>query len=69
MTNDPAATSCTTETEASWFKSSYSSQDGGNCIEIALTPRTVRVRDSKDTVRPGLAVSAQTWSAFIAHLG
>jgi hypothetical protein len=55
--------------EPAWFTSSYSSQDGGNCVEVALTPRTVKVRDSKDTTRPGLTLAAETWSAFIAHLG
>ncbi len=71
MTNNPAITSFTGEParEPAWFKSSYSSQDGGNCVEVALTPRTVRIRDSKDTTRPGLSVSAETWSAFITHLG
>ncbi|MDG9717575.1 DUF397 domain-containing protein [Streptomyces sp. DH24] len=50
--------------ELSWFKSSYSGSEGDNCIEIALRPETVLVRDSKDTRRPALAVSRDAWSAF-----
>ncbi|MCZ9338622.1 DUF397 domain-containing protein, partial [Streptomyces sp. TRM76130] len=39
-----------------WFKSSYSSNDGPQCVEVAISPAvpgpTVHVRDSKDTSRP-----------------
>ncbi|MGW0992598.1 DUF397 domain-containing protein [Streptomyces sp. NPDC002523] len=50
-----------------WFKSSYSSgNDGNSCVEIATTPGTVRVRDSKHTEGPRLAVSAEPWAAFVA---
>lgn len=52
-----------------WFKSSYSEGSGNICVEVALTPRAVRVRDSKDITRPGLTVTTETWSTFIAHLG
>ncbi|WP_370467077.1 DUF397 domain-containing protein [Streptomyces sp. 5-10] len=40
----------------SWFKSSYSSGEGGECLEVAITAHAVSVRDSKDTTRPGLTV-------------
>ncbi|MGW0856123.1 DUF397 domain-containing protein [Streptomyces sp. NPDC002690] len=46
-------------------KSSYSSQDGGNCVEIARTPRAVRVRDSKDASLAPFQVSGTAWSAFL----
>ncbi|CAM5709410.1 hypothetical protein SHIRM173S_11409 [Streptomyces hirsutus] len=29
-----------------WFKSSYSDNEGGNCVEVALAP-TIHIRDSK----------------------
>ncbi|MFI5569910.1 DUF397 domain-containing protein [Streptomyces sp. NPDC051740] len=48
-----------------WRKSSYSSEEGGACVEVATRPHTVHVRDSKDTNRPGLAVRSETWAAFI----
>ncbi|CAM5708076.1 DUF397 domain-containing protein [Streptomyces hirsutus] len=49
-----------------WFKSSYSDNEGGNCVEVALAP-TIHIRDSKATpTGPELRVSAPAWSAFIA---
>ncbi|MGW7605723.1 Scr1 family TA system antitoxin-like transcriptional regulator [Streptomyces sp. NPDC054766] len=32
---------------------SHSSEEGGECVEVAARLHTVHVRDSKDTVRPG----------------
>lgn len=52
-----------------WFKSSHSGSDGGDCVEVAVTAATVRVRDSKDTARRGLSVSRASWDAFAAHVG
>jgi hypothetical protein len=49
-----------------WFKSSYSDTGGGNCVEVALAPGMVHVRDSKDKSGPSLAFSAEEWSAFVA---
>ncbi|MFH9438353.1 DUF397 domain-containing protein [Streptomyces rochei] len=48
-----------------WRKSSYSSEEGGECIEVALRPATVHVRDSKDTTRAALAVEPTAWAAFV----
>lgn len=48
------------------FKSSYSS--GNSCVEIAVAPRPVHVRDSKhDTVGPRLAFTPATWTAFVSQ--
>jgi hypothetical protein len=52
--------------ELAWFKSSYSSDEGGDCVEVATRPGTVHVRDSKDTARPGLAVGPDAWASFLA---
>ncbi|MFE5616462.1 DUF397 domain-containing protein [Streptomyces sp. NPDC056524] len=54
-------------TELTWFKSSYSGGGGDNCIEVALCPEAILVRDSKDTRLRPLAVSRDAWSAFAAH--
>ena len=55
-------------TELMWFKSSYSSTGGGECLEVAVCPHTVHVRDSKLGDRsPRFAVPADTWSAFLAY--
>ncbi|MFE1047980.1 DUF397 domain-containing protein [Streptomyces olivaceus] len=49
-----------------WVKSSYSGGEGDNCVEVALRPGTVHVRDSKDrSIRP-LAVTSTAWTAFTA---
>lgn len=48
----------------SWFKSSYSSSEGGMCVEVAATPDTVHVRDSKDRHGAQLAFSIHQWDAF-----
>ncbi|MFI2357730.1 DUF397 domain-containing protein [Streptomyces anulatus] len=52
-------------TELNWFKSSYSGENSGNCIEVATCPHTVHVRDSKDLTVPALAVSPTTWASFV----
>ena len=52
--------------KANWRKSSRSSGGGnGDCVEVATCPHTVRVRDSKDVNRPGLAVGSEAWAAFV----
>ena len=53
--------------ELSWVKSTYSSGEGGDCVEVATDDHTVHVRDSKDTARPGLSVDADTWAAFVGY--
>ncbi|HZG06531.1 MAG TPA: DUF397 domain-containing protein [Streptomyces sp.] len=50
--------------ESAWFKSSYSSGEGGECVEVASTPGTVHVRDSKNLSGPVLTVSPGAWAAF-----
>lgn len=49
-----------------WFKSSYSDGEGGQCVEVAPSPRAVRVRDSKNPGGPQLALSPGSWAAFLA---
>ncbi|WP_329315600.1 DUF397 domain-containing protein [Streptomyces sp. NBC_01262] len=53
--------------ELAWFKSSYSSSEGGECVEVAACPGTVtvHVRDSKDTAGPELAFTPAAWAAFV----
>ncbi|ANS64988.1 hypothetical protein SLINC_2764 [Streptomyces lincolnensis] len=52
--------------ELAWFKSTYSSSGDGDCVEVALTPATVHVRDSKDRRGARLAVSSAAWGEFVA---
>ncbi len=50
---------------AEWRKASYSSSNGGTCVEIASNlPAVVAVRDSKDPVGPVLAFTPAEWKAF-----
>jgi hypothetical protein len=52
--------------ELAWFKSSYSSgTDGNSCVELAITPGTVHVRDSKNTAGPQLALTPESWTRFL----
>jgi hypothetical protein len=52
-------------TELAWFKSSYSTNEGGECLEIATAPTTIHIRDSKNLTGPTLAVTPTTWTAFL----
>jgi hypothetical protein len=56
-----------TTTELAWFKSSYSGDDSGQCVEIATCPATIHVRDSKKTDGPQLALAPTTWTAFVSY--
>ncbi|MFF4563303.1 DUF397 domain-containing protein [Streptomyces sp. NPDC001435] len=51
--------------EFAWFKSTYSTGNGGECVEVAVCPGTVHVRDSKDVARAALAVESAAWTAFV----
>lgn len=53
------------ESEVAWVKSSYSTGDGGQCVEVAARCEAVQIRDSKDTSRPALPVTAAAWTAFL----
>ncbi|MPY52388.1 DUF397 domain-containing protein [Streptomyces acidicola] len=53
--------------ELTWFKSSYSSGGSGDCVEIATTPHTIHVRDSKNPEAPHLTLSPTAWTDFLAH--
>ncbi len=52
--------------ETSWFKSSYSTQEAGACIEIANLTTAVGVRDSKDKTGPALLIPPAAWAAFVS---
>ncbi|MEU4149513.1 DUF397 domain-containing protein [Streptomyces sp. NPDC026659] len=59
------AESSTVPTGLAWFKSSYSGTEGGDCVEVALVPATVHVRDSKAVTGPVLTVSPSAWTEFV----
>ncbi|MEV0485681.1 DUF397 domain-containing protein [Streptomyces sp. NPDC050508] len=54
---------------ATWVKSSYSGDNGGDCVEIAPAfPVVVPVRDSKAPEGPVLMLTRSAWSAFTEAL-
>jgi hypothetical protein len=48
-----------------WFKSSFSDDEGGDCVEVAFAA-TIHVRDSKVPASPELHVAAPAWKAFVS---
>ncbi|MGW7526489.1 DUF397 domain-containing protein [Streptomyces sp. NPDC054783] len=53
-----------------WFKSSYSGgNDGNSCVEVAIAPRTIHVRDSKNTTGAQLTLTPQAWVGFLRGVG
>ncbi|MFJ8349880.1 DUF397 domain-containing protein [Streptomyces sp. NPDC094153] len=55
-------------TTLNWFKSSYSSNDGPDCVEVAIatpSPAAVHVRDSKDRDGARIVFGGASWSAFL----
>jgi hypothetical protein len=51
---------------AVWFKSSRSSGNCDNCVEVAFVDRAVAVRDSKDRGGAALVYGAPEWAACLA---
>ncbi|MFF1306232.1 DUF397 domain-containing protein [Streptomyces sp. NPDC058307] len=52
--------------ETIWRKSSYSGDQGGNCVEVAETATaTVSVRDSKTPAGPILTVAPAAFTTFV----
>lgn len=53
-----------------WRKSSYSGNNGGNCLEVGegFVGPAVPVRDSKRPEGPALLIPAGAWRAFTAGL-
>ncbi|MBO8192842.1 DUF397 domain-containing protein [Streptomyces oryzae] len=50
-----------------WIKSSYSSNDSPDCVEVAATPGSIHIRDSKNKPGPQLAVAPTAWADFISY--
>lgn len=54
--------------KALWRKSSYTTANGGNCVEVASASMRVAVRDSKDPNGPKLLVSRRAFAALLSDL-
>lgn len=59
------ADSSTVASGLTWFKSSYSGTEGGQCVEVAAGTAAVHVRDSKTATGPVLTVSRTAWTEFV----
>lgn len=51
-----------------WRKSSYSGNNGAQCVEAGNAVHLIAVRDSKDPDGPRLAFGRAAWEAFAADL-
>lgn len=51
--------------ESAWAKSSYSSGEGGECVEVASWLGATHVRDSKDKAGPAVSLTPNAWAEFI----
>ena len=51
-----------------WRKSTYSTGNGGECVEAGSAPGTVLVRDTTNRDGFALSVSGTAWTAFLATL-
>ncbi|WP_422735922.1 DUF397 domain-containing protein [Micromonospora sp. WMMD729] len=52
----------------SWRKSSRSGANDSNCVEVAVLPAGLAVRDSKDPDGPALVFGRDAWSSFVTGL-
>ena len=55
-------------TGATWRKSTYSGNNGANCVEVAMTDLIVGVRDTKNREGATLTVKRADWRAFVASV-
>jgi hypothetical protein len=52
-----------------WRKSSYSTANGGNCVEVARVPGgRIAARDSKHPRGPRLEYTAAEWRRLLADI-
>lgn len=51
-----------------WYKSSYSNESGGACVEVAESPDSVFVRDTQNRDLGHLGFAPAEWVAFLADL-
>lgn len=50
-----------------WVKSSYSASSSNDCVEVAVLPESILIRDSKDVDRTHLAVAPAAWTGFVRY--
>ncbi|MFG2500159.1 DUF397 domain-containing protein [Streptomyces sp. NPDC048441] len=55
------------EVAQTWAKSSHSSGEGGECVEVSPCHHAIHVRDSKNPEGPNFGVEPSACAAFITH--
>ncbi|MFI1161686.1 DUF397 domain-containing protein [Streptomyces sioyaensis] len=50
-----------------WIKSSYSTDEGPDCVEVATASDSVLIRDSKIPDGPRLTFTPTTWADFLPY--
>jgi hypothetical protein len=55
-------------TATDWRKSSYTTSNGGNCVEVAGRESRVLVRDTKDRTGPMLRFAPDAWRRFAQQI-
>ncbi|MDX3180191.1 DUF397 domain-containing protein [Streptomyces sp. FT05W] len=51
--------------DLTWSKSSYSTGNGGECVEFATEAAHVHIRDSKHPDGPVLTIGPSAWTGFV----
>lgn len=54
--------------ELNWHKSSYSGNNGSDCVEVAETAETVHVRDTQHRHFGALSFTPEAFAAFVSDL-
>lgn len=54
--------------EPTWRVATYTGSNGGNCVEVGGTNRTILVRDTKDRDGGTLTIPAAAWQSFANSL-
>ena len=55
--------------ESKWRKSSYSSDQGGDCVEVAAAPALIAIRDSKNPAGPIVTLGPAAFRHFVSWSG
>jgi hypothetical protein len=56
------------DTNLNWRKASYSSNGGGNCVEVADHGNRVLVRDTKNRAETVLRFAPEAWQRFAEQM-
>ncbi|GAB2326712.1 DUF397 domain-containing protein [Streptomyces variabilis] len=54
--------------QPAWFKSTYSGSPSNECVECAVQPGTIHVRDSKNPERATLTFTHAAWATFASSV-